>query len=55
MENRMAPNGFIWVCQMCGKQSLDLYGEKDYHSYGWDASCVINAELESIKKHQMET
>lgn len=42
---RMAPKGKTWECQACGKKSDDLYGIEGKHSYGWDESCMLNAQL----------
>lgn len=39
---RIAPEGKIWVCLACGKTARDRYGAD---SRGWDASCVINAQM----------
>lgn len=44
-EERIAPEGAIWVCMGCGKTARDLYGIEGEHSYGWDESCVLNAVL----------
>ena len=37
--NETAPEGQVWVCAACGKQSRDRYG------YGWDESCMLHAVL----------
>ena len=42
--NQTAPEGQVWVCGACGKQSRDKYGEHRI-SYGWDMSCMMNAVL----------
>jgi len=42
---RIAPDGFIWVCRYCGKKAEDRYGLDGWHDYGWDESCMLNAEL----------
>jgi len=44
-EERMAPDGSIWVCRRCGKTAEDRYGIEGKHSYGWDESCTLNAVL----------
>lgn len=44
-KNRMAPEGFIWVCAACGKTAQDRYGLNGIHSRGWDESCMLNAVL----------
>jgi len=46
-ENRIAPEGKVWVCCACGKTSKDSYGIKfpKETSRGWDASCVLNCQL----------
>ncbi len=42
---RFAPDGWIWVCFMCGKISPhDRHGDKDSMKM-WDVSCVTNSEL----------
>lgn len=42
-EDRIAPEGKLWVCCVCGKTSRDLYG--DGSRSGWDESCALNARL----------
>ena len=42
-EDRIAPDGKIWVCMACGKTSHDLYGDPE--NKWWDASCVLNSSL----------
>jgi hypothetical protein len=44
-DERMAPPGKVWRCAVCGKYAIDLYGICDYHSRGWDESCIANAVL----------
>lgn len=44
-DDRMAPDGAMWVCGACGKTSDDRYGTDGEHSHGWDESCVLNAVL----------
>jgi hypothetical protein len=44
-EERMAPEGKIWVCCACGKTADDSYGIDGWHSWGWDESCMLNAVL----------
>lgn len=39
-----APEGKVWVCTACGKQSHDRAGTRPI-SYGWDESCFLNAVL----------
>jgi hypothetical protein len=39
-----APDGYEWVCRVCGKRSSDRNGEF-YITEGWDASCMLNAVL----------
>lgn len=41
--NRVAPDGFVYVCMACGKRSRDKYGDQPL-SRGWDESCMLNAE-----------
>lgn len=45
MEERVAPDGKLWVCGACGKVAKDRYGIDGEHSFGWDASCMMNAVL----------
>jgi hypothetical protein len=42
-DDRRAPDGMIWECAACGKQSVDRYGMIGWHTYGWDESCMLNA------------
>ena len=42
--NKVAPEGQVYVCGACGKQSRDLYGFQKISS-GWDESCMLNAVL----------
>jgi hypothetical protein len=44
-KNKKAPKGQLWVCLCCGKTSSDLYGDAEDTSKGWDASCILNAQL----------
>jgi hypothetical protein len=44
MPNEVASDGFVFVCTICGKMSKDKYGDLAI-STGWDASCMIHAEL----------
>ena len=46
-EERIAPEGKIWVCLACGKVSKDLFGSNNPEetTRGWDESCVLNAQL----------
>ena len=41
-NDRMAPNGAIWMCAACGKTSRDRYGGE---GSSWDESCMLNAVL----------
>lgn len=43
MLPKVAEDGQLFVCRACGKTSKDLYGGDG--SYGWDASCSMNAVL----------
>lgn len=45
LEERIAPEGAIWVCGACGKTARDQYGIEGEHSRGWDESCALNAVL----------
>jgi hypothetical protein len=41
-----APEGFRWVCLMCGKSALDRSGPSEAPSpEGWDISCYLNAVM----------
>lgn len=57
--NEVAPEGYIWVCCVCGKRSRDNYGN-DPIDHGWDESCILNcvlakeADLEIIKIDSMD-
>jgi hypothetical protein len=42
--NRLAPEGFVWMCAACGKRSRDRYGFQRLDR-GYDVSCALNAEL----------
>lgn len=33
-DERVAPDGHVWTCSACGKQSQDLYGILGWHSRG---------------------
>lgn len=44
-DDRFAPDDGVWVCAACGKTAIDRYGIEGPHSYGWDASCMLNAVL----------
>lgn len=50
-EERMAPEGSVWVCAACGKTARDRYGIVGEHSHGWDESCALNAVLRHQQKH----
>lgn len=41
-NDRIAPEGAIWVCGACGKTALDRYGDPNS---GWDESCMLNSIL----------
>lgn len=43
-EDRLAPEGSVWVCMACGKTATDRYGGPG-STRGWDASCVMNSSL----------
>jgi hypothetical protein len=45
IESYVAPDGFVWVCAACGKLSKVRTGEHSETTYGWDASCFLNAVL----------
>lgn len=42
--NRLANDGYVFVCRACGKRSRDMYGNKPI-SWGWDESCALNCVL----------
>lgn len=45
-DERIAPAGHIWECQVCKKRAKDKYGDlKGNRARGWDASCMIYAVL----------
>lgn len=50
MPDRYAPAGKIWQCMACGKTSHDLYDGPR----GWDAACVLNAQLVEDSQHNQE-
>jgi transposase len=43
-NNKIAPDGAMYVCAACGKRSLDRYGEQPLDN-GWDESCMLNSML----------
>lgn len=47
-EDRFAPEGAIWVCAACGKTHKDQYGIEGDGSRGWDESCALNSQPESL-------
>lgn len=40
--NKLAPEGYVYVCRACGKVANNLYGDG---TRGWDVSCTMNADL----------
>ena len=50
MADKIAEEGNLWVCLACGKTSESKYGISGKHSYGWDVSCMMNAEEVSKDK-----
>lgn len=43
--NKKPVEGYIWECQACGKQNPgDLFNNQGLADYGWDESCILNAE-----------
>lgn len=44
-NERMAPEGFLWVCLACGKTATDRYGIEGENSPWWDESCMMNSAL----------
>jgi transposase-like protein len=51
--NIVAPEGQVWVCAACGKQSKDKYGYQKI-SRGWDESCMLNSVLCYDKQRILE-
>ena len=49
MGNKVAPEGQVYVCSACGKQSQDQYGDQAI-SFGWDESCMLHAVLCYVDK-----
>jgi len=49
MSNEIAPEGYVFRCQACGKRSRDKYG-LDKIDYGYDESCMLNSALEPIQQ-----
>lgn len=45
-ENKVAPEGKVYVCCAYGKRSRDFYGYQPIDR-GWDESCVLNCVLAS--------
>ena len=46
MSDRFAPEGKMWKCCACGKESeYDQYGLEGKVSSGWDESCILNSIL----------
>lgn len=44
MNNKIAPEGYIFVCAACGKKSKDIFGHQKIDK-GWDESCMLSAVL----------
>jgi hypothetical protein len=42
VDDRIAPEGWVWICFACGKRSKDVYGEV---GSSWDESCMLNSRL----------
>lgn len=42
--NKVAPEGFVFVCMACGKRSRDRYGDQAIDP-GWDVSCMLWSRL----------
>lgn len=51
IQERIAPEGAIWVCAACGKTHKDRYGMEGEGSKGWDESCMLNAVLCHDTRH----
>lgn len=43
-SNKVAPEGQVYVCGVCGKTSQDEFGYQSI-SPGWDESCMLHAVL----------
>jgi len=53
LPERMAPEGYVWVCLMCGKIARgDRYGFDGKADEWWDESCILNCQL--FKKSNLE-
>jgi hypothetical protein len=49
----LAPTGYQWQCQACGKRSRTRYGfdkagKRQAIDHGWDESCMMNAALVKV-------
>lgn len=43
LHDRFAKEGYVWVCQACGKVSpYDRYGDASSDKW-WDSSCVLSS------------
>ena len=47
MSNKVADEGNVFVCMMCGKRSRDLYGDNPIDR-GWDESCMLHGQEHPI-------
>lgn len=43
-DDRIAPDGKLWVCTACGKTAKNRHGPPNADQ-GWDESCVLNSHL----------
>ncbi len=41
MQSPIAPDGWVWQCQACGKRTHNRFGLDG----GWDEACMLNAVL----------
>jgi len=44
MRNKVAPEGQVYVCTVCGKFSKDKYGDQKIDPW-WDESCMLHCIL----------
>jgi hypothetical protein len=52
--HRKAKDGWVFMCGACGKQSRDNFGDSPI-SYGWDESCMLNAQLVPLPEPTTQT
>lgn len=55
-HNKKLTKGYIWQCQACGKKNPgDLFNNDGLADYGWDESCILNAEQVPIARSTLKT